>query len=263
VLQCWFALAAICCGHGVQSFAPPLKAAGTLPSRRDCTRLNRQSREGVSLRVRGGEPHEGPPPMSRDGELSPDRAAEIARSAKKIVVFDQTKNSGVITYETGQRYSRKESAVDRAVANLDKKIPAKKGTFSYAHLKPTAPATHPSTAPIATTPAPAKASSITSPQPVSVLRTGTQPIGLADSQGTGGGRGRGGSGGTAAARASAIPVTVKHAFAAQSEDELSLSKGAVIYVYPGEVEPGWYFAEGGGGRGLVPSTHFDVSALDA
>jgi hypothetical protein len=120
--------------------------------------------------------------MSRDGELSPDRAAEIARSAKKVVVFDQTKNSGQIKYETGQRYSRKESAVDRAVANLDKKIPAKKGTFSYAHLKTTAP-----TAPVTTTPAPAKASSITSPQPVSFSQTGAQLIGLADSQGTGGG----------------------------------------------------------------------------
>jgi hypothetical protein len=255
VLQCWFALAAICCGHGVQSFTLPLKAAGTLPSRRECTCLNRQSRDGVSLRVRGGEPHEGPPPMSRDGELSPDRAAEIARSAKKIVVFDQTKNSGQIKYETGQRYSRKENAVDRAVANLDKKIPAKKGTFSYAHLKPTAPT-------ITTTPAPAKASSITRPQPVSVSQTGAQLIGLADSQDTGGG-GWGGGGGTAAARVSAIPVTVKHAFAARSEDELSLAKGAVIYVHHGEVEPGWYFAEGGGGRGLVPSTHFDVSALEA
>lgn len=257
---CWFALTAIGGGLGLaQSFTPPLPAAGIV---RVSTLLDRHpSRRPVAgLRVRGGEPHDGPAPIRRDGELSPERAADLAsevggifklseaKSHRKIVAFDQAKTRGH-KYETGQRFSRKEDAIDRAVSKLDTKIPAKKGTFSYAHLKPTAPAAPatPSKAPASTPPSPA-ASRAASSQPVSVPATAAQPVGPGQSAGEG-------RGGVGRAQASAVPVTVKHAFTARSDDELSLAKGAVVYVYPDEVEPGWYFAVGGGGRGLVPSTH--------
>jgi len=59
----------------------------------------------------------------------------------------------------------------------------------------------------------------------------------------------------------AIVTTAKHNYVAQAPDELSLVKGAVIYVYPNEVEPGWYYGEGGGARGLVPTTHLNMTPL--
>ena len=63
-----------------------------------------------------------------------------------------------------------------------------------------------------------------------------------------------------------IATKAKHRYNAQNPDELSLARGQVIRVFTTPVEPGWYLADKGGERGLVPCTHIWMNStawLDA